>query len=57
MKHPEEGSITVLRCNDRHLSFTRQLFELLVDIGVSVSHSWLVILQKQRRIENRVKRL
>ena len=31
--------------------------KLLMDIGVSVSNFWLVILQRQRRTKNRVTRL
>ena len=34
----------------------RQLFEvLIIDLGVSVSNFWLVILQEQRRITERAR--
>ena len=39
------------------LGFNLIVFEVLINIGVSVSNFWLVILQRERPVKKQVKRL
>ena len=55
-KNVEQRTTAVLRQNDS-VYWTASSKFLYFDIGISVSYFWLVILQRQRRIKNRVKRL
>ena len=54
LKHSGQGTINVVRSNDRHLleSFSKFIY---ADICISLSTSWLVILQRKKRIKNHVK--